>query len=197
MDTTWKVTEADRDEQGSIKMSKILDNPEPRSLADLLPRPSEVKQDAKRQPWTRLDAATLAVVGLCAAFVLVWAWSTPGTPPAPATARPTVLPTILATAAPTAAPTLAPTATAVPTEVPTEVPFPVVEQPVAAPVPCSADTAPYRVEKEVLAGSVPIGAAMGFSCISAAEAEANADQHELEVRSSYAATTTTKTAEAR
>ncbi len=70
-------------------------------------------------------------------------------------------------------------------------------QPAPAPVACAADTAPYRVERQVLVGTLPVGAAMGFSCVSAAEAEANASAHEAEVRASYAATTTTKTSEAR
>jgi len=194
--TTWTITPADRDEQGSIKVQ----SDEPRSLADLLPRPSEVTQDAKRQPWTRLDAATLAVVGLCAAFVLIYAWSTPRAPTVPPQARVTTVATLQPTAAPTvppATPVATPLATSVPTDEPAPVFAPAVEQPAAEVAPCSADIAQYRVERQVLVGTLPIGAAMGFSCASAAEAEANASAHEAEVRASYAATTTTKTSEAR
>lgn len=72
-----------------------------------------------------------------------------------------------------------------------------VSAPAAAPAPCSADTAPYRVERQVLNGTLPIGAAMGFSCTSAAEAEANAAEHEAEVRANYQATVTAKTSEAK
>lgn len=69
MQTTWKVTEADRDEKGNIKLG---DTPvEPRSLADLLPKPETIKQDATRQPRQRAELATLAAVALMAAFVLV------------------------------------------------------------------------------------------------------------------------------
>jgi hypothetical protein len=47
MQTTWKVTPADRDEQGSIKVA--TDAPaEPRSLAELLPTPENIKQEAAR-----------------------------------------------------------------------------------------------------------------------------------------------------
>jgi hypothetical protein len=72
-----------------------------------------------------------------------------------------------------------------------------VAAPVSAPAPCSQDIAPYVVHRQVQAGGMPIGAAVGFSCTSAAAAEANASAHEAEVRASYAATTTTKTSEAR
>jgi hypothetical protein len=61
-----------------------------------------------------------------------------------------------------------------------------VAAPTAAPVPCTQDIAPYVVSRRVLAGTLPIGAATGFSCVSAAEAEANAAAHEAEVRASYA-----------
>jgi hypothetical protein len=197
MQTAWKVTEADRDEKGSIKVA----SDEPRSLADLLPKPSEVKPDARRQPWTRTDLlenfpkgfelATLAAVALIAAFVVIYAWATPETPTAAPVARPQVAPTVQPTAAPTSAP--APTATPViPTPAPVQpvaVPAPApAAAPVAAPVPCTQDTAPYVVSRRVMDGTLPIGEVVGFSCVSAAEAEANADEHEAEVRNSYAAT---------
>jgi hypothetical protein len=98
MQTAWKITEADRDERGFVKV-----NDEPRSLADLLPKPEEIRQDAKRQPWTRKELGALAVVALCAAFVVIYAWATPGTATAPPL-RQTTAPTLQPTSAPTAAP---------------------------------------------------------------------------------------------
>jgi hypothetical protein len=186
MQTAWKVTEADRDDAGKIKVA----SDEPRSLADLLPKPSEVKQDARRQPWTRVELATLAGVALIAAFVVIYAWSVPNTPPAPPVARPT----LVATLAPTSAPTVPPTAAPVPTAPPLPPPPPAVVEPVAvpapvaAPVPCTRDIAPYVVSRRVLSGTLPIGEVVGFSCESAADAEAHADEHEAEVRQSYQAT---------
>ena len=257
MDTTWKITEADRDAAGSIKVDGVAPT-EPRSLADLLPKPAEIKADAQRQPWTRTNA-TLAAVALCAAFVLAYAWATPSTPSAPPVPRQTTVPTLQPTAAPTAAPTpaaalvgyfdycdpasVAPitanqitrvigtagdgwrlvdvgnarvwiAADLLPTGIPADVPLPdltprrpapapavqpvsaPVAPPVAPPAPCTQDIAPYVTRRQVLAGTLPIGEAMGFSCTSAAEAEANASAHEAEVRASYQATTTTKTSEA-
>lgn len=253
MQTTWKITEADRDDAGKIKVGSTAPA-EPRSLADLLPKPEEIRKDAQRQKLTRQELATLAVVALLAAFALVYAWTTPSATPAPPHARPTAIATLAPTAAATVAPATpvrllaafaAPDGVTLGTieatrpytvtahyssdwiqadvqgsgriwlraadlpgvamagpdlEPPTPRPAPVaapVSAPAAAPAPCSADTAPYRVERQVLAGTLPIGAAMGFSCTSAAEAEANASQHEAEVRANYAATTTAKTAEAR
>src|SRR4051812_23137922 len=97
MDVTWKVTEADRDSQGNIKL-----NSEPRSLADLLPNPEAIKQDAKRrQPWARSELADLAVVALCAITITAYAWWTPTAAPTP---RQTAVPTFQPTAAPTTAP---------------------------------------------------------------------------------------------
>ena len=58
MQTAWKVTEADRDDKGSIKVG----SDEPRSLADLLPKSEPIKQDTTRQAWTRAEVATLASV---------------------------------------------------------------------------------------------------------------------------------------
>lgn len=193
METTWIVTEADRDEQGKIKVQDT----EPRSLADLLPKPETIKQDAARQRLTRQEAAGLAVVALLASFVLVWAKATPDAPPAPprpaATTVPTLAPTVASTAVPTAAPT------AIPTAAPTDPPPAPVEKPVAvpvaAPVPCTRDIAPYVVTRQVQAGTLPIGEVSGWSCTSAAEAEANASAQEQQVRASYQATVTTKTSE--
>jgi hypothetical protein len=99
-----QFTEADRDDRGFVKAPA-----EPRSLADLLPKPSEIKADATRMPWTRTELATLVAVALCAAFVLVYAWATPNAPTAPpqqlvtaAAIAPAVVPTVAPTAAPAA-----------------------------------------------------------------------------------------------
>lgn len=101
MQTTWKVTAADRDGQGKIRVD------EPRSLADLLPAPDAIKQDSKHQTWTRQEVAGLAVVALIAAFVLVYAWSTPSAPVAQIERALVVQPTV-PPARPTAPPTAAP-----------------------------------------------------------------------------------------
>lgn len=73
-------------------------------------------------------------------------------------------------------------------------------QPVAPPVaplaPCTRENAAYIITRQVQAGTLPIGEVTGFSCTSAAEAEANASAHEQQVHASYQATTTTKTSEA-
>jgi hypothetical protein len=100
MDTTWKITEADRDEKGFVKVNMGLIGP------DLAPTPR----------------------------------------PAPAS------------------------------------------MPVAAPAPCTRENAAYIITCQVQAGTLPIGEVTGFSCTSAAEAEANAAAHEAEVRSNYAKT---------
>jgi hypothetical protein len=92
-----QFTDADRDERGFITAPA-----EPRSLADLLPRSADIRQDAKRQRWTRGELASLVVVGLCAAFVLIYAWATPTAPPAPPRAAPTTVATSQPTAEPTA-----------------------------------------------------------------------------------------------
>lgn len=130
METTWKVTEADRDDAGRIRVS----TDEPRSLADLLPKPETIKQDAQRQRLARSEAAGLAAVVLIAAFILIYARSTPDAPPASPRPAATAVPTLAPTVAPTIAPTVAPTAAPVPTvEPPPPEPAPVAV-PVAAPV---------------------------------------------------------------
>jgi hypothetical protein len=104
---TWRITEADRNADGKIISSAFGDAPaEPRSLADLLPKPESIKQDARpqRQKLTRQELAMLAGVAILAVFILAWAWLTPSAPVADPTARPTLIPTLAATAAPTAAP---------------------------------------------------------------------------------------------
>lgn len=96
-------TDADRDEKGFVKV------PEPRSLADLLLTPEAIQADAQRitpRTLTRTEWVTLVAVALMAAFVLIYAWSTPQTPVAPrsvptAVIMPTAAP---ATPVPTAAP---------------------------------------------------------------------------------------------
>lgn len=104
---TWRITEADRDEQGFVRVDTTA---EPRSLADLLPKPDAIKQEAKRQKLTKQEATALGGVALMAAFILIYAWTTPAAPPAPPVARPTAIPTVQATAVPTAAPVPTPLA---------------------------------------------------------------------------------------
>jgi hypothetical protein len=99
---TIRFTDQDRDAHGFVKASAPPQ--EPRSLADLLPRPAEIKQDARRHSWTRAELAGLAVAALCAAFVLIYAWATPPAPPAPSQPRATPGSTAQPTAAATAAP---------------------------------------------------------------------------------------------
>lgn len=100
-----QFTAADRDDRGFVKAPA---SQEPRSLADLLPKPEAIKQDAaRRQPWTRLELAMLAAVALLAVFVLIYAWTTPRTPTVPAAPRQTTVATLQPTStsgAPTAAP---------------------------------------------------------------------------------------------
>src|SRR3954447_22937981 len=96
MQTTWKVTEADRDAAGSIKVDSIPPS-EPRSLSDLLPKPADIRADAQRitpQKMSRQELAALAVVTLMASFVIIYAWATPRPP--------TVVPVPRATAIATA-----------------------------------------------------------------------------------------------
>jgi hypothetical protein len=248
LNTTWKITEADRDAAGNIKVDSVAPA-EPRSLADLLPKPEEIRKDAQRitpQKMTRAELATLAVVALMAAFILMYAWATPNAPTAPPQAQVTALataPAVVPTIAPTAAPaalvayfdyrdpaSVAPitanqitrvvgqagdgwrlvdvggarvwiAADQVPTGVPAADPLPdlaprrptaapiaptPVVQPVVAPapppVPCTQENATYRVHRQVLVGTMPIGEVNGWSCTSQAEAIAHADEQEAQVR---------------
>ncbi len=82
MHTAWKVTEADRDAAGSIKVNSVAPA-EPPSLADLLPKPAEIRKDTTRMLWTRTELATLATMALMVAFIVVYAWATPKAPAAP------------------------------------------------------------------------------------------------------------------
>jgi hypothetical protein len=104
METTWRVQPKDRDEAGKIIV-------EPRPLADLLPKAEAPIQPAQPPALklTKAEIAGMAMVGLLAAFVIVYAW---GTPAEPASAPPAI-PTAAAIA--TAIPTAAPVATPVPT----------------------------------------------------------------------------------
>ena len=70
MHTTWKVTEADRDAAGSIKVDGVAPA-EPRSLADLLPTPQSIKADAARRPMSKQEMAALSVVALMAVRAVV------------------------------------------------------------------------------------------------------------------------------
>jgi hypothetical protein len=153
----WRVTAADRDEEGKIRVTPH------RTLADLLPASAATAAPVVRR-WER-DAAMLVsglLIGV-ALFALIGRSS-----PAPAAPRP---PLAVSTAAPTAQPTM--TATVTPTATP---------QPSAAgeatkatifappPTPCDPLTAPYQVKEQVF----PIGSVVGASCTSAEEAQANA-----------------------
>jgi hypothetical protein len=107
MHTTWKVTEADRDAAGSIKVDGVAPA-EPRSLADLLPTPQSIKADAQRaaRPMSKQEMAALSIVALMAAFVVVYIWrNAPAVPaPAPRTTAVATAPAVVATIAPTAPP---------------------------------------------------------------------------------------------
>lgn len=253
METTWRITEADRDSEGNIKLNATTPA-EPRSLADLLPQPETIKRDAARQRLTRSEAAGLAAVALLAVAIMAYARATPDAPPAAPRPAATAVPTLAPTSAPTAAPAtpvrllaafaapdgatlgtieatrpytvtahygsdwlqaqvegsgliwlraadLPGVALAGPDLAPRRPQPAPVAQPVAAPAsapaPCTRDIAPYTVHRQVLQGTLPIGEVSGWSCTSAAEAEANASAQEQQVRASYQATVTTKTAEAR
>ena len=93
-----QFTDRDRDDKGFIAV-------EPRSLADLLPKTDEIRTAATRRP-KRAEYATMAIVTLGAAFVLVYGWQTPQA--IPTLPQPRTVP--VPTAAPTSAPTSAPAA---------------------------------------------------------------------------------------
>lgn len=102
--SSLQFTEADRDEKGFVTV-------EPRSLADLLPTPEEIKASAKppTRKLTRKEMGALAGVALLCLFALVWAWRTEPEPvSAPVTPRPTAQPTLAPTVQPTSAPTVPP-----------------------------------------------------------------------------------------
>jgi len=106
MQTTWKVTTADRDGQGKIRVDE-----EPRSLADLLPTPASIRADAARvvpQNLSRGEMGALTIVGLVAIFIVFYAWGTPTAAPTPQIERATIMPPTVPPARPTAAPTAAP-----------------------------------------------------------------------------------------
>jgi len=101
-----QFTEADRDEHGRIKVARD----EPRSLADLLPKPSEIRADAARivrQPPTRAEWAALIAVALIAAWIAIYAWSMPGAPTAREQPRATIMPTLLPSPLPVTPPAVA------------------------------------------------------------------------------------------
>lgn len=115
---TLHITEADRDERGRIKLA-------PRNLADLLPQPDAIRQDAARivrKPATKHEFAAGAAIALLLVFLLVWTWQTPQAVK-PASALP--LPT--AYIAPARAPAPQPTMTPAPTAMPLPAAAPVVQ----------------------------------------------------------------------
>jgi len=106
---TLTIGPADRDAAGNIKLNSSAST-EPRSLADLLPTPAAVKQDAARvmpQRMSRGEMGALAIVGLVAVFILFYAWSTPTAAPAQIE-RAVIMPPTVPPARPTAAPTAEP-----------------------------------------------------------------------------------------
>jgi len=110
---TLNITNADRDEHGRIKL-------EPRNLADLLPQPEAIRQDAARivrTTPTKHEVAAVATIALMSVFILVYAWQTPQVAQ-PARALP--LPTAYVAPPPTIAPQ--PTMTPVPTAAPVVLP---------------------------------------------------------------------------
>lgn len=145
---TLHITNADRDERGRIKI-------EPRTLADLLPQPEAIRQDAQRivrtMP-TKHEYAALAALALLAAFVLVWTWQTPQLAPA---ARVMPLPTAYVAPPPTLAPPL-PTMTPAPTAAPVVLPViaPVQSAPSTLSVmdapPAQQDTAPAIIPEDLV-----------------------------------------------
>lgn len=61
---------------------------------------------------------------------------------------------------------------------------PATAAPAAAPAPCDEYTAPYRVDRQVVIDGMPAGRVIGWSCESAADAEAQADEREGVLRES-------------
>jgi hypothetical protein len=72
----------------------------------------------------------------------------------------------------------------------------VVAQP-RQPAVCDEHSAPFRITRQVMNGSIPIGELAVWSCVSAEDAEAQAAQREAELRATYVVTTEAKTTEAR
>jgi hypothetical protein len=106
METTWSVTEADRDERGSIKLNSAAPA-EPRSLADLLPSPAAMRAGAARittRSPSREEIGALAIVALAALFMLFYSSLTPTAAPRPQLDRATIMPPTIAPALPTAPP---------------------------------------------------------------------------------------------
>jgi len=84
MTTTLRFTDDDRDDQGFVKVPSPPRNPEPRSLADLLPA-TDVQRPTTIRPLTRQDVISAAVVVplLLAALLYISSSSTPTAPVTP------------------------------------------------------------------------------------------------------------------
>jgi hypothetical protein len=78
-----QFTDADRDDQGFVKVPAR--NPEPRSLADLLPAvAAPPDQTIKRSPATKTELASMIVMGLLFVGLFAWLWRSGDVPrPAP------------------------------------------------------------------------------------------------------------------
>ena len=84
---TIRFTEDDRDERGFVKVAPAR-NPEPRSLADLLPTPAQNAPTPTKRPMTQLEMISLATVAIVAAGVLVSTWRGSGDVPSASPPRP-------------------------------------------------------------------------------------------------------------
>ena len=64
---TIRFTEQDRDDRGFVKAPA-----EPRSLADLMPTPQSIQEDAQRKPASKVEQALLAIVTSATIAIFVW-----------------------------------------------------------------------------------------------------------------------------
>lgn len=70
-----QFTDADRDARGFVAVPAPSRNPEPRSLADLLPpTAAPVDQTIKRQPMTKAEWASMIVLGMLFIGLFAWLW---------------------------------------------------------------------------------------------------------------------------
>lgn len=79
-----QFTDADRDERGFVAVPAPSRNPEPRSLADLLPAvAAPPDQTIKRSPATKTELASMIVTALLFVGLFAWLWRS-GVDPRPA-----------------------------------------------------------------------------------------------------------------
>lgn len=91
---TIRFTEADRDDQGFVTVPAPR-SPEPRSLADLLPTPSAIQSDARRnqkRPPTKAETASMIALGLLLLALMAYLWSSGDAAPASAPPVPASIP---------------------------------------------------------------------------------------------------------